>query len=105
MSSSHRKIQELTPNIVTVPTTKPKLKVQTNDQLLAESVDGRERLAKLMIHNMEPESSRQHSHMSHSWRAPIRPESASGRNSQMVAEPPKLQTSHTHSSGPQAAFN
>lgn len=56
-----------------------------------------------MTHNMEAESSRQPSHMSQSWRAPIRPESASGRNSQMVSERPRLQTSGTHSSGPQAA--
>jgi hypothetical protein len=57
VSSSHRKIQELSANLVLVPSTRPKLKVQTNDQLVAESVEGRERLAKLMTHNIEAESS------------------------------------------------
>lgn len=82
VSSSHRKIHDLNQN--TGVRTKPK--VRTSDQLLQESADGRERLAKLMTHNLDPESSRQHSHMSQSWRAPgpRQTESASGRNQPSV---------------------
>lgn len=65
VNASYRKIQELDQGRAR---TKPKL--QTNTQLIQESVEGRDRLHKLMTGNIDGESSRQQSHLSQSWRAP-----------------------------------
>ena len=64
VSSSYKKINDTKAN------KKAKAKLPSNIQLIQESVDGRDRLTKLMTNNIDPESSRQHSHLSQSWRAP-----------------------------------